>query len=66
MNFKSNFKRAISGILSLAMTATILPCFPVSAEDSTEKYPYTMFAASDAEGAITVNAENFCVNGNEP
>lgn len=23
-----------------------------------------MFAASDAEGAITVNAGNFCVNGN--
>lgn len=64
MNFKSNFKRTISGILSLAMTATILPCFPVSAEDSTEKYPYTMFAASDAKGAITVNAGNFCVNGN--
>lgn len=63
MNFKSNFNRTISGILSLAMTATVLPCFPVSAEDSVEKYPYTMFAASDAEGAITVNAGNFCVNG---
>lgn len=64
MNFKSNLKRVISGILSLAMTATILPYFPVRAEDTAEKYPYTMFAASDAEGAITVNAGNFCVNGN--
>lgn len=46
----------------MTMVATIVPCFLVSAEDS-EKYPYTMFAASDAEGAITINANNFCVNG---
>ena len=26
-------------------------------------YPYTMFAASSDEGAITINADNFCVNG---
>lgn len=64
MNLKSIFKRTISGILSLAVTATVLPCFPVSAEDSVEKYPYTMFAASTVDGAITVNANNFCVNGN--
>lgn len=25
---------------------------------------YTMFAASDSKGAITVNANNFSVNGN--
>ena len=64
MNLKSIFKRTISEILSLAVTATVLPCFPVSAEDSVEKYPYTMFAASTVDGAITVNANNFCVNGN--
>lgn len=58
------FKRAISSVLACAMSATILPYFPVNAEETVEKYPYTMFAASDAEGAITVNAGNFCVNGN--
>ena len=26
-------------------------------------YPYTMFAGSSDEGAITINADNFCVNG---
>lgn len=29
-----------------------------------DHYPYTLFAASSEEGAITVNAGNFCVNGN--
>ncbi|MCM1316440.1 MAG: hypothetical protein NC244_13840, partial [Alistipes senegalensis] len=63
MSLKSKFKRTLSGLLSMAIVATIVPYFPVSAEDS-EKYPYIMFAASDAEGAITINANNFCVNGN--
>lgn len=62
MSLKSKFKRTLSSLLSMAVVATIVPYFPVSAEDS-EKYPYTMFAASNAEGAITVNSGNFCVNG---
>lgn len=62
MSLKSKFKRTLSGLLSMAMVATIVPCFPVSAEDS-EKYPYTMFASSNEDGAITVNAYNFTING---
>ena len=46
------------------MVATILPTIPAMAEDTVDKYPYTLFAASNEEGAITVNAGNFCVNGN--
>ena len=66
MNFKSKFKRMLSGVLSLAVTASILPCFPAFADEQAEpeKYLYTMFAASDSDGAITINANNFCVNGN--
>ncbi|MCM1508666.1 MAG: thrombospondin type 3 repeat-containing protein [Ruminococcus flavefaciens] len=45
------------------MAATLLLCFPATAEEG-ESYPYTMFAASSDDGAITVNADNFCVNGN--
>lgn len=56
-------KRIISGITAAAVAVTILPGGYVSAEDITDKYPYTLFAASYGEGAITVNAENFCVNG---
>lgn len=64
MNMHTKFKRVLSGVLSLAMAASILPSFPVIAEETTELYPYTMFAASDAEGAITINSNNFCLNGN--
>lgn len=64
MKLKSNFKRMLSGTLSVAMAATLLPSLPAVAEEAAEKYPYTMFAASDTEGAITINANNFCVNGN--
>lgn len=64
MKLKSNFKRILSGVMSLAMAATLLPSLPVVAEEAAEKYPYTMFAASDTEGSITINANNFCVNGN--
>lgn len=42
----------------------MLPTLPAMAEETTEKYPYTLFAGSSEEGAITVNAGNFCVNGN--
>lgn len=64
MKLKNNFKRILSGVMSAAMAATLLPSLPAVAEEAAEKYPYTMFAASDTEGAITINANNFCVNGN--
>lgn len=61
---KSKFKRIISGILSVAVMISAVPIVSANAEESTEPYPYTLFAASSDEGAITVNAGNFCVNGN--
>ena len=56
-------KRLLSGIVATAVAASMLPTLPAVAETD-EKYPYTLFAGSSVEGAITVNAENFCVNGN--
>lgn len=53
----------MSGIVATAIAASMLPTFPAIAETSV-KYPYTLFAGSIEEGAITVNAGNFCVNGN--
>lgn len=57
-------KRILSGALSAVMAISAVPIVSAHAEESTELYPYTMFAASNSDGAITVNAENFCVNGN--
>lgn len=61
---KPIFKRILSGVLSAVMTVSAVPITSVRAEESVKPYPYTMFAASSDEGAITVNASNFCVNGN--
>ena len=58
------FKRVLSGVLSAVMAVSAVPIVSAHAAESTEPYPYTMFAASSDEGAITVNAGNFCVNGN--
>lgn len=63
MNLKLRLKRIFSGTLSFTMISTLLLNFPVKADDI-EKYPYTMFAASEEEGAITINASNVCINGN--
>ena len=42
MNLKRNFKRILSGVMSAAMAATLLPSLPAVAEEASEKYPYTM------------------------
>ncbi len=60
----TNFKRLLSGVLSAVIAFSAVPIVSANAEESTEPYPYTLFAASSDEGAITINANNFCVNGN--
>ena len=62
-NFFSKTKKLISSFIAMTMLVTMLPAIPASAEDIVDKYPYTLFAASNKGGAITVNAGNFCVNG---
>lgn len=63
-NFFSKTKRLLSSFIATTMLVTMLPAIPASAEDTVDRYTYTLFAASNNEGAITVNAGNFCVNGN--
>lgn len=57
-------KRLLSGFVATVIAVSMLPTLPAMAEETTEKYPYTLFAGSSEEGAITINAGNFCVNGN--
>ena len=61
---KPIFKRLLSGVLSTIMAISAVPIVSANSEESAESYPYTLFAASKDDGAITVNAGNFCVNGN--
>lgn len=60
---RKGFQRMFAGLLAGMMVFATLPALPIVAEEG-ERYPYTIFAASDAEGAITVTASNVCVNGN--
>lgn len=60
---KMHLKRAVSAFLAVATAITTTPTIAISAEEA-EKYPYTLFAGSYSEGAITTTAGNFCVNGN--
>ena len=62
--FITKAKRLLSGFVATAIAVSMLPTLPAMAEETTEKYQYTLFAGSSEEGAITVNAGNFCVNGN--
>ena len=56
-------KRGLSALLSVVMTMSILPALPASALENDEPFPYTLFAGSDEDGAITINADNVCLNG---
>lgn len=58
-------KRFISIVAVLVLCAIpILQPMTLKAETTEEVYPYTLFAASQEDGAITANVSNFCVNGN--
>lgn len=62
--FIGSIKRIASIILAIAVLSTAIPMDLAMADEIPQKYPYTLFAASSDEGAISVNASNFCVNGN--
>lgn len=54
--------------LSVATTLVAVSSMPAAtvfsaAAANNTAFPYTMFAASTADGAITVNAKHFCING---
>ncbi|MCR4686652.1 MAG: VWA domain-containing protein [Lachnospiraceae bacterium] len=61
-------RKTCNRILAIAMLFIvfiyIMPVTTVKADDNQDCFQYTLFATSKEEGAITVNASNFCVNGN--
>ena len=63
---KYNLKGLITILLVVILLFNVTGI--VKAETTTDKntidYPYTIFAESDENGAITINADNFCINGN--
>lgn len=63
MKIKENFKCFVAGTLCLTTLTMFQPIIPVYAEQESEEFKYTMFASSNEEGAITVNSNNFTING---
>lgn len=59
----SSLKRFLSGILIAVIIANTVPTAGANAEEQAEVYPYTIFAASADDAAITIRAENFTLNG---
>lgn len=57
-------KKILSLLTAAATASTFTQVLPAHAESALPLYPYTLFAASDAAGAITVNSGNVCINGN--
>lgn len=60
---RKHINRIISATLAAAMSVSMISSVTASAEENIA-FPYTLFAASEAEGAITTTAGNFCANGN--
>ncbi len=60
---KPIFKRFVSGVTSLVTALSFVPIITTNAEEKACQYPYTMFASSNEDGAITINAGNFGLNG---
>ena len=60
---RKHINRIISITLAAAMSVSMISSISASAEEIIS-FPYTLFAASETEGAITTTAGNFCVNGN--
>ena len=60
---KNITQRIMSASLSLTITGSFIPAVPFTAKAETTDFPYTMFALSDADGAITLNADNYGING---
>lgn len=64
MKYYGKTNKIVAGIVVTVMLVTMFSQIRIFAENMSDKYPYTMFAASDVDGAITINADNFSVNGN--
>lgn len=58
MNWRRKWKQITAVIAAGAMVAGNMTILPAKAEEKT-RYPYTIFASAQKEGAITINADNF-------
>ena len=54
-------KRIFACLLCLVVMVSLVPSTSVMAAE--DKYPYMIFAASSAKGAVTIETQYLCANG---
>ena len=59
---RKNLMKKTAAVLSALTALSAMPCTAASAAEN-NLFPYAMFAASDAEGAITINSNWLTMNG---
>ncbi len=64
MKHNDMIKRILSGAMGAVTAASSVPFLSAFAAENPAPFPYVIFAASGEEGAITVHADQICVNGN--
>lgn len=57
-------KRFISSVMGFMLMISSIPGVSLKACGEKDDYPYTIFASSNSDGAITINSNNICINGN--
>lgn len=63
-NCTKKIAASLMAVATLSVTSSVAGFLPFSASAADDSlFPYTMFAASSAEGALTVNANYFNLNG---
>ena len=62
---KQTFQKTAAAVTAMAAVLTAMTACPVMTASAAENsaFPYAMFAGSDADGALTINALGYCVNG---
>ena len=64
MKHNDMIKRILSGAMGAVTAASSVPFLSAFAAENPAPFPYVIFAASEEEGALTVHADQICVNGN--
>lgn len=64
MKWKTKVRKILAVVLTGVLFISMFASLPAVAEEAGgEKYPYTIFASDTSDGAITIQADNFCLNG---
>lgn len=56
-------KKKVALCMVFAMIVSLFPVGKVNATATVDLYPYVLFAASEKDGAVSITADDICING---